>query len=275
MSVLNSGTPPATARAFSVLGRMADDPLHAWGVRELARELAVAPSSVHRALGSLDKAGAIERAGKEASYRVSVTWVRLAMKIASGWPFLDYVSGLITRLSQRFEETVAIGVFDAPRAAVSFLTAVESARQVRYVLPMDKPLPLHAGASGIAILAFLPEVERNRLMETMTLSALTDQTITSRSALERACDEARSQGYAISHGQRVQGAVGIASPIRRVGDGVFGDVLLTIPEQRYTDALEHPVAAAVIECATAISRYLTENILATGRAPGLANREVR
>jgi DNA-binding IclR family transcriptional regulator len=66
----------------------------------------------------------------------------------------------------------------------------------------------------------------------------------------------RERGYALTHGQRIQGAVGLAVPIFSSRGAVIGDVCLTIPEQRYDPGGESRLATELLECATRITADL-------------------
>jgi len=120
------------------------------------------------------------------------------------------------------------------------------------VVETNQWLPITAGASGLAILAFLPDDERRQLLS-RPLKALTENTITNPLALEQELTRIRQRGYAISHGQRTSGAVAIAAPILGADDKAIGDVILTIPEQRFDPNHEAYLADRVVECSDAIT----------------------
>jgi IclR family transcriptional regulator, acetate operon repressor len=113
-----------------------------------------------------------------------------------------------------------------------FIDRVEALHPLRYVVDLHRWLPLHAGATGLAILAYLPEEERQRIYSA-GLDALTPATIVSATDLEKELEQVRRRGYALSMNQRVQGAVGFAAPVFDSTGMVCGDVCVTLPEQRF------------------------------------------
>jgi len=120
------------------------------------------------------------------------------------------------------------------------------------VRPVNEWLPVHGGASGRALLAFLPEEERRAVL-TSPLPALTDRTITDPQVLEDSLAEIRRRGYAISRGERAAGGVGIAAPV--LGEGrLLGVVGIGMPEQRFAASLERRLARRVLAAAAAVAQ---------------------
>jgi DNA-binding IclR family transcriptional regulator len=136
-----------------------------------------------------------------------------------------------------------------------FLDMVQAVHPLQYVVELNSWMPVHAGATGLAILAFLPEAERERIYQ-RGLDRLTGATLVTRAALEGVVATIRERGHVCSRGQRTAGAVGIAAPIYdSVGD-VYGDVTITIPEQRFDERLEGVLATALRRTTAAVSDEL-------------------
>src|SRR5262249_22676766 len=111
---------------------------------------------------------------------------------------------------------------------------------------------MHAGASGRAILAFLPEDERASVLA-RGLPALTSATITDANALERSLARTRGRGYALSVEERRAGGVGLAAPVLAAGGRVITAVGLALPTQRFDAADEPRLASLVTACARSIT----------------------
>jgi DNA-binding IclR family transcriptional regulator len=160
------------------------------------------------------------------------------------------------RLVFETNETALLGVYQPAVMRLMFVTAVESSHPLRYAVDLHTYLPLHAGASGLAILAFLPADQQETVLANLELSAVTQETIVDIDALRAELDVVRSQGYSCSHGQRIPGAVGVAAPILDAVDEVVGDVMVTVPEPRFVASAEAVLANAVMACAQSIARDL-------------------
>jgi DNA-binding IclR family transcriptional regulator len=134
-----------------------------------------------------------------------------------------------------------------------FTLMVESTHPLRYVIETHRWLPIYAGASGLAILAFLDDEERQEVVRETGLRPVTDRTITDATILEERVARIRQRGYAISRGERIPGAVGLAAPIFGSNQRVLGDVCVTIPEARFYETNEAWLGRRLMSCATTIS----------------------
>jgi len=154
------------------------------------------------------------------------------------------------------DETSFLGVYDSSRLEMMFAAAVDSSKPLRYVVPLNEWIPVYCASSGMAIMAFLPQEEIERIIEHTGLVPVTEHSITDPVALRAELARIRAQGYSCSHGQRVPGAVGIAVPIFGPEGRVVGDLNLTIPEQRFDASMEPRLAGRVMHHAHRISERL-------------------
>ena len=85
---------------------------------------------------------------------------------------------------------------------------------IKMVVPIGRPFPLHAGASSKAFLAFMTDADQERFFaDHPRLAAVTDSTIVDASALRLELSAIRERGYARSSGERQPGAGSVAAPI--------------------------------------------------------------
>jgi IclR family acetate operon transcriptional repressor len=227
-----------------------------WGVREVAARLGVSPSSAHRLLNLLQREGWIEADGASGRYRASLEFFRSAWRVAAAFPLHRAALPVMQSLVAACNETAFLGVYEPTRMEMMFLTSVESAHPLRYVVAIQEWLPVHVGASGLAIMAFLSAAERRAIVERTRLAPVTARSVTAPDALERELETVRRRGYACSHGQRIPGAVGMAAPVWGPAGRVVGDLVLTIPEQRFDAAAEPALAGLVVAHAHRITREL-------------------
>ncbi|MEI6712260.1 MAG: IclR family transcriptional regulator [Verrucomicrobiota bacterium] len=116
--------------------------------------------------------------------------------------------------------------------------------------------PLHAGAPGKAMLAWLPEDELRRTLKEMSLTALTKHTITSKEEFHRELQAVKKKGYAMDLGETLEGLHCLGAPIWNAEGRVCASVWITSPAPRLDKAAELGHAPAVIEAASRISQAL-------------------
>jgi len=244
------------SKAIQVLDALVDNPEGALGVRELAAMLRSAPSTTHRVLSMLAETGMVSR-NDDGRYSVGFELQRLAWRVNARFPAPAVAEPVLRELARETGETSALGLFDPVRNQITFVAEVQTEHRLRYMAELFRSIPIHAGASGLSILAYLePELRASILNPPGGLTAFTEQTLTTPEELEHAMVRVRTQGYAITRGQRAPGAVGIAAPIWTERRSVMGNIMVTIPEQRFDPASEDDLAAAVLRAAAEMTRLV-------------------
>jgi IclR family acetate operon transcriptional repressor len=243
------------SKVVQIMTWMLDAPGESVGVREIARGLKMPPSSVHRVLNALSDHGLVQHDSTSGRYEVGLEFFRLAWRASSSFPLRKVALPLLNELVRSCHETAFLGVYDRQRMQMMFIASVESEHPLRYVVELNRWLPVHAGASGQAIMAFLPASER-RIIADARLQLVTSRTITNARRLEATLAEVRRRGYAHSRGERIQGAVGLAAPIWGPDRRVIGDVVLTVPEYRFDESGEGQLVNLLRDCAHKVTERL-------------------
>lgn len=254
MSIQGNRNP--VRRSLQVLRYLMTAPDQQIGVRALAGTFKTAPSTMHRVLSALVEEELVHHDPETGLYSLDLEMVRLAHLAVERVPAQKIAMRHLRRLADETHETALLGLYDRTRQEVMFTAAVESPQPLRYVNLMRTWLPLHAGATGLAILAFLPEAEREAFFKKRKLNAITDRTIADRRKLTQLLDRIARNGYACTIGQRTPGAVGIAAPIFGPSGDVIGDIIITLPEQRFERGSERAFAKFVMRCANRVTHEL-------------------
>jgi len=131
---------------------------------------------------------------------------------------------------------------------------LESAQTVRIVARIGRRLPLYAGSAGKAMLAYLPKDHLREILPSMKMEPLTPNTITDRSQLENELITIRKQGYAVSRGEWIADASGIAAPIFDQFNEPVGAISISGPTQRFNNRVIEQFTPSIIRAAVAISR---------------------
>jgi DNA-binding IclR family transcriptional regulator len=161
---------------------------------------------------------------------------------------------ILAELGAHTGETAVLSVYDRQRAARMFVAASPSQHAVRFVPALFAWLPMHAGATALAILAYRPEDER-RSIYAKGLLALTGTTLTEPDELESALAEVRGKGFAVSHDETDVGASALAAPVFSTV-GVMSSIGVVAPRQRFDEALERALESRVVEAAARLGRRL-------------------
>ncbi|ROO87433.1 IclR family transcriptional regulator [Actinocorallia herbida] len=243
------------ARGIEIITLMVDSGKQTYGVRELASRLGVSASTAHRLLGNLEDLGMVART-PAGSYRLGMEFLRLAWTTNTRFPIREAANDILAGLTESSGESSFFAVYNDQRRQLMFAVSVESPHPLRYTVPQGVWLPLHAGASGLAILAFLPPETQTEIVQA-GLEALTERTLVNADRLAERLAQIRRDGCAISHGERIDGAIAVAAPVMGPAGVVIGDVGITIPETRFNATTTSELTVLVKHSAELLTRRFT------------------
>jgi DNA-binding IclR family transcriptional regulator len=226
------------------------------GVREMAGELRISPSTAHRLLSELMKADLVRPSSTPGRYALSLEFFRLAYLTTTRQPIREVALTHMRRLTDSCNETSLLGLYDPVRQQMMFAAMIDSSHPLRYSIELNKWIPVHTGASGLAIMAFLSDEEISRIIERTRLAPATSRSITERYRMEAEIQKIRKRGYAITQGQRTPDAVGLAAPVFGSNGEVVGDICLTIPKSRFEQRVETRIANHLMRCAQEVTKAI-------------------
>jgi DNA-binding IclR family transcriptional regulator len=119
----------------------------------------------------------------------------------------------------------------------------------------------HTSAPGKALLAFLPEQEREALLERMTLTRYNVRTITRKDAFRAELGRVRERGYAVDNAEEFDGVHCIAAPILNQHDYPVATIWTTGPASRVPVEQFDAIGQQVKEHAQRIARRLGNGLL--------------
>ncbi len=201
------------------------------GISEVARRLNLAKSVTHRIVTTLVAAGLLGREETGSRYRLGPRAVELGLAAIGASDPRSVALPIMSELARTTGETMTMSL----RAGTErvYVSQVESTQDVHMSVEIGRRFPLYAGASGRAILAFLPEDELDRYLAHTVLAPLTPATITDPLNLREELRATRTLGYAVSHGERDSWAASVAVPWR-AGGLTIGSLSVCGPLARFS-----------------------------------------
>lgn len=201
-------------------------------LKELSAALGLAPSTCHRLLELLARDGLIARDATRRDYAIGGELFRISALIHAKHDIRETARPFLERVVAASDETCVLGLYLPKAKRMVFADKVDSTRLLRYQLQMNTPLSVLWGASGRAMLAFLAKADIDSVYALEGSAPASGEPLPPRSSLERELAKIRREGYAISHGQKVSGAVGITAPVFGPAGLVIGSLGVTVPQER-------------------------------------------
>ncbi len=202
----------------------------AMGVSEIARRLALSKAVVHRILQSLVSRGFVQVDPATREYRLGPAAVAVGARALREHDLRRAARGVLRRLRDQTHETTTLS--ELVSLSRVYLDQYESPQEIKMTVELGRPHPLHAGASGRVILAFLPEDVQGAVLAG-PLQALTPATVTDPHVLRRLLSASHKDGAAASRGERQRGAGSVAAPVFDFDADVVGAISVCGPLGRF------------------------------------------
>jgi len=198
------------------------------GPRGLARAAGIDRSAVGRILQQLGELEVLERRAE--GYVPGPRLFALGRVLSALDTLPNTVGPILGGLVEKFNETC---YFCALHGDVAVFThEIQSTNPLRLVVELGKPVPLHAGAAGRAILAGLPDELAKELLGPGPLARVTPNTICDTGELLEMASKDRIRGYTVSIEERVSGGASVAAPFFDHTGRCRGSVVFTSPLTR-------------------------------------------
>lgn len=217
-----------TRTALRILERIRDN--GGMGISELSRDLGLAKSTVHRHLSTLYDEGYVSK--EQGTYFLSLQFLDFGESARTRNPAYPMAGEKVKELATETEERAQFMVEEHGSAVYVYREVGE--RAVQTDPGIGKRIPLHATAAGKVILAYSPPEQVEEILAARGLSALTEETITEKEALQNELEEIRSRGYGFNKQENVMGLHAVGVPVIGSHGVVIGALSVSGPSHRLT-----------------------------------------
>ena len=214
---------------------------------EMARELRIPRSSVHRIVTTLEALGFLRRLDGSGAYALGPAVLTIGFEFLASLDIVQLSNPVLARLRDETNCSTHLAVRNGTE--VLYLSRHPSRAAVTSNVSVGSALPAHATVIGRVILADLSEAELAALYRGRTLERYTEQTPTTLAALMALLAEDRQRGYAVSTSFFERGVTSVAAPIRDHGGRVVASINavavdVTLDDQFLCGGLKDRVLAA-------------------------------
>jgi IclR family pca regulon transcriptional regulator len=189
---------------------------HLAGISELARELGLTRSTAHRYVSTLSDLGYLQQDPVSRKYRLGPRVLDLGFSAIHAMDVREIAAPHLQRLSDETGFTANLAILDG--ADVVYIercrTSRPGQREIDLDLHVGSRLPAYCTALGKALLAFLPDDERDAIVRSAKLEQRGPNTIVDRRALLAELDRVREAGIAVNNEELAYGLRSIAAPVR-------------------------------------------------------------
>ena len=239
-------------KALKVLEYVAEQG-HDVTLSEVAAELKLPKTTAFRYLQTLSAASFLRHDAGRDRYGVGLRFRALAKADKSFQRLRSLVYPEMVELGQIFNETINLGIL--ADGYIVYIDMIEANRALRMQARIGDRHPVHSTSLGKAMLAFLPDAERQALLSA-PLDAMTIKTVVEPAALRRQLADIRKRGYAVEVGENEDGSTCIGVPILDEVGYPLAAISLAAPERRMTREVTDKAIAALSAAAHRVSVQL-------------------
>lgn len=203
------------------------------GVREIARMLNLSSSAAGRLLAALKEMGILSQNPETRAYSMGARVLTWAGVYTSNLEVRNQAMPAIEELHQSTRETISLYVREGTERVC--VERLESSQNVRIVARLGRRLPIYAGAAGKVLLAFLSPQQQEEFFRSTQLVPLTAQTMVDPERLRGELERVRAEGCAVSFGEWIDDAAGVAAPVMNRNGEVIAALTISGPIQRFNE----------------------------------------
>lgn len=217
---------------------------------EMARELGIPRSTVHRLVAALEEMGFLRKLEAGGGYALGPAVLSIGFEYLASLDIVSLTNPVLARLRDETNCSTHLAIRNGTEAV--YLSRHPSRAAITSNVSVGSVLPAHATVIGRVMLADLTHAELAVLYAGRALPTFTEQTPASLAALERLLAEDRRLGYAVSRSFFELGVTSVAAPLRDASGRVVAAINAVA-----IDAAE-PVGGEVIDRVAAAAARISE-----------------
>ena len=223
---------------------------------EIAKRTGFSRTTTFRMICSMEKFGYIKRKPTAAELQFSLGWVFLekAQLVNEQMDIKEIAKEDMLQLRNQTGLSVQLAVRDGLEAV--YIEQFESLQPIRLYPEIGRRAPLYSAACPRVLLAFLPDQEREHLLQKFNYNSYTSHTLTSPELIRRELVKIRENGYAISRGELHEGTIAIAAPIFNFSQTVVASLSIIGVNSDFTERKMEELISQLKTTAAAISQKL-------------------
>lgn len=179
---------------------------------EMARELGIPRSTVHRLVLTLEEMGFLQRVDGVGAYALGPAVLTIGFEYLGSLDIVQLSAPVLARLHAETSFSTHLAVRNGTE--IVYLSRHAHRATAISNVTVGTALPAHGTVMGRIMLADLLPAELGTLYGKAPLPRFTEQTPTTLAALEALLSEDRRRGYAVSNSFFERGVTSVAAPVR-------------------------------------------------------------
>jgi DNA-binding IclR family transcriptional regulator len=242
----------ALDRAFGLLDLLASSAMPL-GLAEIAGALELHKSTAHRFLMVLERHRVVERT-RTGKFRLGLRLCDFGSRAIEQYDLRDRAQVHLKTLVAQVEETAHLCILE--KTHMVYIDKQEPERTIRMISRVGSSSPILCTAVGKAVLATMPRVRIEELLQSLPRERFTPRTMTSREALLKELERTSRRGYAVDDEEREEGVRCVGMAIVDGRGEAIAAVSVSGPSFRVTLQKIPQIAGKLMACVKGIQEDL-------------------
>jgi DNA-binding IclR family transcriptional regulator len=250
-----TGIVPAVDQASRILICLARNPSFKMNLTDICKNVGIHKSKGFSILNTLQKYGLVHKDALGKTYSLGFGLISLSRKVLDNLNYESIAGPYLYALTKRTSSTALLGMVDDGNV---FVVAKQEADQtIGVTTRIGHRFSITHGAHGKAIVAFLPENDRKKILHKEKLFFHGNASSFNRKRLDNEVRQCRENGYAVDMGELNPGINVIASPLFDAQGSLIGTIFIM---GTFAEARIHEHGSTVAEIAKQFSAMLGADI---------------
>lgn len=202
---------PAVDQASRILMCLGNASGFKMGVTEISREVGIHKSKGFSILNTLNQFGFVEKHTQAKTYSLGPGLLFLARNVLDHLSYPDVVAPFLQQLAVETNDTALFGLINGEHVFV--VGKHEGNQNVGFTVRLGHRFHITLGAHGKAIVAFMPETEREKILAKKKVYFFWDPSLMNMKLLREEMLRCRELGYAQDIGGITPGVNVVSSPL--------------------------------------------------------------
>jgi len=213
---------------------------------DISLALGIPKSSLTQLLRNLTGRSYLSYVPGPNTYELGRSFFALLRRGREGFDILALARPMMEKVTAATNESSAFNLFR--KDYVERVFGVDSPQALTFRMAVGTRFLLYSSSAGKAVLAALPDAERERYLGRVRIERRTEATVKSVAELRRQIAKAAKEGVAYSHGEYLPGVTAVAVAVRRADGYPVGAVNVAVPSVRF-DARVHALCVRELKAA--------------------------
>lgn len=240
-------------RAFLLLEQLGQSDC-GLSISDLAEYTGLPLGTIHRLLSTLIDLGYVEQMPETRHYSLGLRFLQLHGLAIRRMNLAERAMPFMKRLMRQVDETVHLAVLDGPD--IVYIDRVEGLQTMGMYTQIGKRVRAHSTALGKAMLAYMPDILWQTMIEQSGLPRYSPNTITSPKAFAEEMERTRRRGYAIDNSEGTDKVRCVGAPIYDYTGQVIAAASISAPASRMPESRDAELGEMICRTCQHISASL-------------------